>query len=117
MMGIRKTIILLASLFTILHKCRGHDVMEIYTQEIVFGNLVIELSVHEGVKLRTGAATEAEKNGEVQFHIYLTARDTENRIVWKTPIMTDRGAIKYYRSPEEAVDDAKYKIGLAGAGE
>jgi len=92
--------------------------MEVYTQEIVFEKLIIELSVHEGIKLHAkDAPPETRKYSEVQFHIYLTARDEENRIVWKTPIMTDYGSIKYYRSGEEAIADARHKIELARAGD
>jgi hypothetical protein len=68
--------------------------MEIYSKEIQVGNIIIELSIHEIEGTR---------------RVVVTARDEENRRLWRTPIL-DNGKVKTYDSNEDALADAERKI-------
>lgn len=70
--------------------------MEVFSKEIRVGNLRIELSVEE----EHGCSK-----------VIFTARDEEDRRVWRTPLMDLNGDIKLYRSQEEAIIDAERKLG------
>lgn len=72
--------------------------MEVFSKEIQIGNLRIELSVEE----ERGCSK-----------VIFTARDEEDRRVWRTPLMDLNGDIKLYRSQEEAIIDAERKLGAA----
>jgi len=69
--------------------------MEYFVEQLKFGNLTIELSIEEGRGCR----------------VIFTAKDQENRRIWKTPIMDLNGEIKVYDNQEDAIQDAKKKLG------
>ena len=69
--------------------------MEYFVEQIKFGNLTIELSVEQGQGCR----------------VIFTDRDEENRRVWKTPVMDLNGEVKVYDNQEDAIHDAKKKLG------
>jgi hypothetical protein len=68
--------------------------MEFIIEEIRQGQILFILSVLE----RQGC------------RIFITAKDADNRRIWKTPLMDDRGNIKVYQNAGAAVTDAKNKI-------
>jgi hypothetical protein len=70
--------------------------MEVFSKEFQIGNLKIELSVEES----HGCSK-----------VIFTARDEEDRRIWRTPIMDLNGDIKMYNSQEEAITDAERKLG------
>ena len=63
---------------------------EILLREVNLGQVRIELSVHQ-------------KDG---WSVWLTARDQENRRIWRTPLTDDEGRVKIYENVHEAVLDA-----------
>jgi hypothetical protein len=71
--------------------------MEVFSKEIQLGKLRIELSVEE-------------KEG---CRVIFTARDEEDRRVWRTPIMDYNGEVKIYDNQEEAIMDAHRTLGTA----
>jgi hypothetical protein len=68
--------------------------MEIFSKEIQVGNIILELSIHE---------IEGTKR------VVITAKDEENRRLWRTPILQN-GEIKTYNSNQDAIEDAEKKI-------
>jgi hypothetical protein len=68
--------------------------MEIFSKEIQVGNIILELSIHE---------IEGTKR------VVITAKDEENRRLWRTPILQN-GQIKTYNSNQDAIEDAEKKI-------
>ena len=67
---------------------------EVFIKEVSLGEVRIELSVHE-------------KNG---WSVWLTARDKENRRIWRTPFTDEKGAVKLYTSVHEAMQDAHNQL-------
>ena len=43
--------------------------------------------------------------------VIVTARDDRNRRLWRTPLMDENGEIKIYPSQEEAIVEARKKLG------
>ena len=70
--------------------------MEYFVEEFKLGNLTIELFIQEGQGCR----------------VIVTARDEENRRVWKTPVMDTNGEVKVYDNQEDAIDDTRKKFNL-----
>jgi hypothetical protein len=68
--------------------------MEYFVEEYHVGNLIIQLSIQE------------QKGCRVIF----TAKDVDNRRVWKTPVMDNNGKVKVYPNQQEAILDAKKKL-------
>ena len=68
--------------------------MEIFSKEIHVGGIILELSIHE---------IEGTKR------VVITAKDEENRRLWRTPILQD-GEVKTYNSNQDAIEDAERKI-------
>ena len=69
-------------------------IMEIFSKEIQVGSIILELSIHE---------IEGTKR------VVITAKDEENRRLWRTPILQN-GEIKTYNSNQDAIEDAEKKI-------
>jgi hypothetical protein len=69
--------------------------MEIFFEEVKFEKLIIQVSIQEGKGCR----------------VMITAKDQENRRIWKTPVMDCNGEVKVYETPQEAIEDARKKIG------
>ena len=67
---------------------------DILIKEVSLGEVKIELSVHE-------------KNG---WSVWLTARDKENRRIWRTPSTDETGNVKLYTSVHEAMQDAHHQL-------
>jgi hypothetical protein len=74
----------------------GSGVMEIFSKEVQSGSLRIELSVREGA----GCS------------VICTAKDEENRIVWRTPLTDAEGHVLIYQTLKEAIQDAAEKLKL-----
>jgi hypothetical protein len=70
--------------------------MEYFVEEIKLGNLTLELFIQEGQGCR----------------VIVTARDGENRRVWKTAVMDANGEPKVYENQEAAIDDARRKLNV-----
>jgi hypothetical protein len=70
--------------------------MEYFVEELRFGNLRIELSIQEGQGCR----------------VIFTAKDKDNRRIWKTPIMDLNGKVKVYENQQDAIIDARKKLAL-----
>jgi hypothetical protein len=70
--------------------------MEYFIEELRFGNLRIELSIQKGQGCR----------------VIFTARDDENRRIWKTPVMDENGEVKVYEDEESAIVEAKKKLAI-----
>jgi hypothetical protein len=70
------------------------EIMEVYSKEIQVGNIIIELSIQDidGTK-----------------RVVLTAKDDQNRRLWRTPIL-DNGSVKTYDNSEDALADAERKV-------
>jgi hypothetical protein len=68
--------------------------MEFIVEEILFGRLKFVISV-------------LEKQG---CSVFITAKDEENRRLWKTPVLDDSGSICIYPDPQNAITEAKKKI-------
>lgn len=68
--------------------------MEYFVEELRLGNLRIELSIQEGKGCR----------------VIFTAKDEDNRRIWKTPVMDDNGEIMVYQNQHDAIIDAKRKL-------
>jgi hypothetical protein len=84
-------------------------VMEIYFLEINKHGLNVEVSIHDNSDSVTSVASEGPEN-QPPYSVYLTARDETSRKIWSTPVMTEEGTIKSYKTIDEALDDAKSKI-------
>jgi hypothetical protein len=52
-----------------------------------------------------------EKRG---FRVFITAKDEDNRRIWKTPLMDENGNVRIYPDAESALTDAKRKIPSIG---
>jgi hypothetical protein len=72
-------------------------VMEVFSKEFSIGNLKIELSVEQTHGCR----------------VIFTARDKDDRRVWRTPLMDVNGEAKVYESCEDAVLDGQRKLQTA----
>lgn len=72
--------------------------MEYFVEEVKLGNLTLELFIQEGQGCR----------------VIVTARDGENRRVWKTAVMDTNGEPKVYENQEAAIDDARKKLNVIG---
>lgn len=83
--------------------------MEIYCQEFSRGNLNIEVSIHDTVERDVLAIERSFR--QPPFHVFLTARDESLRKVWSTPVMSEGGGIKPYVTFDDALADARNKIG------
>jgi hypothetical protein len=70
--------------------------MEYFVEEIKLGNLTIELFIQDGQGCR----------------VIVTARDEDNRRVWKTPVMDANGEPKVYENQEDAIVDARKKLSV-----
>jgi hypothetical protein len=70
------------------------EIMEVYSKEIQVGNIIIELSIQDidGTK-----------------RVVLTAKDDQNRRLWRTPILHN-GSVKTYENSEDALADAERKV-------
>jgi hypothetical protein len=71
-----------------------YDAMEFIVEQIQFGRLTLVLSI-------------LEKEG---CRVFITAKDEENRRVWKTPVLNESGLISIYPDQENAITDAKRKV-------
>jgi hypothetical protein len=71
-------------------------VMEMYTEIVGMGDLAIEITVQK---------IQGDEN--TGYWSNCTARTIHNQIVWTCPVTTDLGDLKTYRSPDEALGDAK----------
>ena len=67
---------------------------EILLKEVSLGQVRIELSVHQ-------------KDG---WTVWLTARDHDNRRIWRTQLTDDEGHVKVYPNVHEAVLDAQSQL-------
>jgi hypothetical protein len=83
------------------------ECMEIYFQEISRGKVNFEVSIHDTIE-RNLAIEKITTHPP--FFVFLTARDEASRKIWTTPVMSEEGTVKSYRSLEEAVEDATNKI-------
>jgi hypothetical protein len=68
--------------------------MEFIIEEIQFGRLRLVLSI-------------LEKQG---FSVFITAKDEDNRRVWKTPLLDASGSVNIYPDSAIAVAEAKKKV-------
>lgn len=68
--------------------------MEFFVEEIRHGKIMFVLSILE----RQGC------------QIFITAKDAENRRIWKTPLLDESGTIITYQDVNAAMNDAKQKI-------
>ena len=68
--------------------------MDIFLKEFQVGQIRIELSVQE----------------EGECKVMFTAKDADNEILWKTPIMDSEGNVKVYPTVEEAFADAQKRL-------
>lgn len=68
--------------------------MEYIVEELELGRLRLALSI-------------LEKQG---YRIFITARDSENRRLWKTPLMDGDGHIKVFQDTAEALMEVKNKL-------
>ncbi len=67
---------------------------EVLVDEVSLGEVRIEISIHE-------------KNG---WSVWLTARDTDNRRIWRTPFTDAKGNMRVYISIQEAMQDAQHQL-------
>jgi hypothetical protein len=72
-------------------------VMEVFSKEFPIGNLKIELSVEQTHGCR----------------VIFTAKDKDDRRVWRTPLMDANGEAKVYKNCEDAVLDGQRKLQTA----
>lgn len=70
--------------------------MEIFNKEVQSGPLRIELSVREAA----GCS------------VICTAKDKDNRVVWRTPLTDAEGQTLIYETLKEAIADAVEKLRL-----
>lgn len=68
--------------------------MEFVFDEIHIGKMIIVLSV-------------LEKQG---CQVFVTAKDEENRRIWKTPLLDGNGQMATYQTSEEALEEARKKL-------
>jgi hypothetical protein len=87
--------------------------MEVFSKEFKVGLLRIEMSVQDS--FRHVVTNEAGSYTLKNFTVYLTAHDIDGRRIWVTPIMDSHGQVKIYSSVEEAVLDARHKLGIQSA--
>jgi hypothetical protein len=71
--------------------------MEYFVEELRVGNLRIELSIQQGQGCRC--------------RVVFTAKDEDNRRIWRTPVMDENGEVKIYENQDEAISDARKKLG------
>jgi hypothetical protein len=71
--------------------------MEVFFKEFTIGNLKIELSVEQTHGCR----------------VIFTAKDQDERRIWRTPVMDDNGEEKIYETCEEAILDGQRKLQTA----
>jgi hypothetical protein len=67
---------------------------EVFSKEVLIGNLTIEFSV-------------IEKDG---CRVTFTAKDDEHRRIWRTELTDEDGSVKIYSSVQEAINDANRKL-------
>jgi bacterioferritin (cytochrome b1) len=67
---------------------------EVFSKEVLIGNLTIEYSV-------------IEKDG---CRVTFTAKDEEHRRIWRTELTDEDGHVKVYSSVQEAINDANRKL-------
>jgi hypothetical protein len=67
---------------------------EVFSKEVLIGNLTIEFSV-------------IEKDG---CRVTFTAKDDEHRRIWRTELTDEDGSVKIYPSVQEAINDANRKL-------
>ncbi len=67
---------------------------EIRLKEVSLGEVRIELSIHEN-------------DG---WTVWLTARDAQDRRIWKTPLTDEEGRTKIYSSARDAILDAQAQV-------
>jgi hypothetical protein len=71
--------------------------MEFIVEEIQLGPLTLILSV-------------LEKQG---CTVFVTAKDEENRRIWKTPILGENGSMNVFSDVAGGVEEVKKKLGLS----
>ncbi len=67
---------------------------EVFAKEVRIGDLKIELSI-------------VEKDG---CRVTLTAKDIENRRIWRTELTDEEGHVNVYRNRQEAISEANKKL-------
>jgi hypothetical protein len=71
--------------------------MEFFFEEVrIEKNLIIQVSIQEDTGCR----------------VTITAKDDENRRIWKTAVMDTDGGVKVYENTQMALEDARKKIGV-----
>jgi hypothetical protein len=85
--------------------------MEVYSENVNVGPLKIQLTVRD--QFRTIVHGRKDISVLKNFTVHCTAWDQENRRIWSTPVIDDDGKTKIYVSINEALSDARRKIGLS----
>jgi hypothetical protein len=84
--------------------------MEIYNVELNSGQMKIEVSIQNTSPKITFTNTFEGEQCDLNFNVFLTAKDKEGRRLWHTPITDFDGKPKVYGSIGEALDDATMKF-------
>jgi signal transduction histidine kinase len=89
--------------------------MEVYNKVIQVGSSKIEISISDRTNTILYQSPSDHQTAVTNpYYVNLTARDEDDKRIWQTPVMDDRGEVKFYASIYEAIEDARRKLGEAG---
>jgi hypothetical protein len=83
--------------------------MEIYSVELDLGQLKIEVSIQNTSPRITFSTLEGD-HCDLNFNVFLTAKDKSGRRLWRTPITDTEGKPKIYESIDDALMDATVRF-------
>ena len=84
--------------------------METYSIEFDLGQMKIEVSVQNTSPRITFSNNFNGEYCDLNFNVFLTAKDKEGRRLWRTPIIGHDGKPKVYTSIEEALTETTQRF-------